>query len=220
MAIQLTNVSAGPVGLMNSAGQGVVVQNGQTALVTAIPTELQSLVNSGAIRSLDQSAKQGVPLTELRTTAAMKDTLADAPSGATLGLGDAAGSLLTGSQTNNTTANQSASFVYNIPNNYVPGANLTVTVRAKVSAARQVSATVDVVAKAVGDTGVGSDICATAAQNLTTSYADYAFVITGTGLVPGQQLVIDVFLATNDTGGSTNGTPTATAISVSAPRTA
>jgi hypothetical protein len=155
-----------------------------------------------------------IPLNALRVQAAAKDALPDAPNATALGLADAAGSLLTGTQTNNTSASEVAAFTFALPEKYVDGEAVTVRVRAKVSAARQVSATVDVVAKKQGDTGLGSDICATAAQNLTTSYVNYDFTITPTGLVAGDVLWIEVYLATNDTGGSTNGTPTASAISV------
>jgi hypothetical protein len=173
-------------------------------------------INAGKVTAtkLATAAKAcSVLLSELRKQAAWKDALPDAPDATALGVADAAGSLLTGTQTNNTSASEVAAFAFVLPENYVDGQAITVRVRAKVSAARQVSATVDIVAKKVGDT-LGSDICATAAQNLTTSYANYDFTITPTGLVAGDVLCIEVYLATNDTGGSTNGTPTATAISV------
>jgi hypothetical protein len=155
----------------------------------------------------------GIRLSELRKQAAWKDASPDAPDTTSLGVADAAGSLLTGTQTNTNAASESAAFAFALPDNYVNGDTVTVRVRAKVSATRFVSQTVDVICKLAGDT-FGSDICETAAQTLTTSYANYDFVITPTGLVAGDVLWIEVYLATNDTGGSTNGTPTATAIQV------
>lgn len=157
-----------------------------------------------------------IQLSDLRLQAAWKDALPDAPNATALGVADAAGSLLTGTQTNGgatASASEVAAFLFVLPQEYVAGEAITVRVRAKVSATRTVSQTVDVVAKKVGDT-LGSDICTTAAQSLTTSYANYDFTVTPTSLVAGDVLWVEVYLATDDTGGSSNGTPTASAISV------
>lgn len=62
--------------------------------------------------------------------------------------------------------------------------------------------------------GLGADICATAAQSLTTSYANYDFTITPTGLAAGDVLNLDFALATNDTGGANAGAPTISKIDV------
>lgn len=158
--------------------------------------------------------KQTIPLAELRKTSAMKDALADAAGTNLLGLADAAGSVLSGTQTNNTSVAESASLIYVLPPNYVAGEAITVRARAKVSAARFVSATVDVIAKKITDGALGADICATAAQALTTDYANYDFTITPTGLVAGDSLQLDIYLNNNDTGGNSNGTATISELSV------
>lgn len=157
------------------------------------------------------------PLTELRKPAAMKDALGDTPGTSILGVGDAAGSVLTGSTTHGGTTNsatEKASFIHRLGPDYVAGAAVTVRLRAKVSAARQVSATVDMTCKKIADGALGADICATAAQNLTTAYVDYDFTITPTTLAAGDQLQVDITLATDDTGGSSDGAPTISEISV------
>lgn len=166
----------------------------------------------------DSAAAHRVNLHEMRKTAAYKDVLADTPGTSLLGLGDAAGTVLTGTTTNGgstATANESAGFFFRLPKSYVAGGAVTVRLRAKVSVARAVSATCDVVAKRIdGDGAAGSDICATAAQNLTTSYADYDFTVTPTTLVPGDLLLVDVYGIANDTGGSSNGAVTIAAVTV------
>lgn len=168
-------------------------------------------------KATDRAAEFPYRLTDLRKTSAMKDALADAPDGTLLGLGDAAGSAVTGTTTNGgatAAESETASFIHCLSPDYVDGEAVTVRVRAKVSVARTVAATVDVVAKEIGDGALGADICATAAQNLSTAYANYDFTITPTGLVAGDRLQIDLTLATDDTGGASDGLPTITKVSV------
>jgi len=147
-----------------------------------------------------------VPLTDFRKSAAGKDSLPDAADATELGLADAQGSLILGTTTNNTSATEKAAVRVAIPAGYVAGQAVTLRVRAKVSVARFVSATVDAVVKECGDT-LGADICATAAQNLTVAFVNYDFTITPTDLVAGDELNIELTLATNDTGGSSAGYP-------------
>lgn len=159
----------------------------------------------------------GVPLGELRKVGAIKDALPDSPNATDLGLSDTPGAAVLGTQTNGgstASATEKAAFLFNVPATYEPGAALTLRVRAKVSAARQVSATVDAVVKKLGDAALGSDVCATAAQALTTSFANYDFTITPTGIAPGDVLYVELALATDDTGGSTNGTPSIAAVAL------
>lgn len=158
-----------------------------------------------------------VPLDRLRKSADHKDILADAPDGTDLGLAAAIGSPVIGTTTNGgSTASESETAVclFALPAEYSSGQAITVRLRAKVSVARTVSATIDLTAKLMGDGSLGSDICATDADDLTNSYADYDFAITPTGLEAGDVLALTITLATNDTGGSSDGYPALTAVSV------
>ena len=141
-----------------------------------------------------------------------KEPLPDAPNGAILGLADSGSSVITGTTTNGgATASESevAPFHMVLPQDYFPGGDLSIRFRAKVSAARQVSATIDLLALPFESDGTfGSDVVTTAAQNLTTSYAEYDFVLNTANLALGDVLRSQVTLATDDTGGSTNGLPT------------
>lgn len=167
-----------------------------------------------AILAATATAKAyGVKLSEMRKAAAVKDALPDAPDGTNLGHGDAAGSVLTGGQTNNTAISETCAFDFVLPAEYVAAAALTLRVRCKVSATRFLNQRIDAVAKLLGDS-LGADICATAVQAITTSYADYDFVITPATLVAGKVLHVELTLSTDDTGGSTNGTPTISAVSL------
>lgn len=157
----------------------------------------------------------GHALVDLRQDAAMKDALPDTPDATTLGLADAAGSAVVGTTTNDTgtaSASETASFDFVVPKDYVANEDLTCRLKALVSAAREVAQTVDVVAKLVKEGALdATDLCLTAAQDLTTSEADYDFTIDGDAsgdeLTPGSVVHVQVTLATDDTGGGTDGYP-------------
>jgi hypothetical protein len=54
--------------------------------------------------------------------------------------------------------------------------------------------------------GVGSELCTTAQQTITDSWAEYSFTVDGSGLAPGDLVALVIRMALNDTGGSTNHT--------------
>jgi hypothetical protein len=168
----------------------------------------------GSASALPVPRARPLPLHEGRKTAAVKDALADTSGTNSLGLGDAGGSALTGTTTSGTTANESATWLVPLPSDYLPATNVVVRIRAKCSPTALVTKTVDCVAKRVGDATLGTDICATNAQTLTTSYANYDFTVTGASLDVGDMLQIDVYLATDDTGGTSSSIPTATAVTL------
>jgi len=181
------------------------------------PGEWVKLLLNLIDRTISEVDAFSIPLTAFTKKAAIKDILADTPGTNSLGLGDAAGSAITGTTTNSGgtgSANETAITHFALPARYVAGQPVTVRIRSKVSVARGASQTVDCIVKKVGDAALGSDICATAAQTLTTSYADYDFTITPDSLNPGDVIYIEVALATDDTGGGNDGAPTIAAVSV------
>lgn len=153
------------------------------------------------VKSVSRVIKQGISLPNLRQLAAQQTLLPTAGNGTTLGLGAAAGSVVTGSTSNNTSVTETASFVYVLPGDYIAGAALTVRVRGKVAIARFVSATVAVSVKTIID-GVLSANIGPAAQALGIAYANFDYVITPAGLAAGQELQIDLSVVNNDTGGA------------------
>lgn len=189
-----------------------VKTNGQTTAVIRLASTVLTTVADGAITAAKLATDVypvGIPLTNLRKSAAAKDDLPDAPDATELGLADTQGSLVVGTTTNGgatAAATEKAAVRVALPANYVNGEAITLRIRAKVSVSRQVGASVDAVVKKCGDS-LGSDICATAAQTLSTSFANKDFTITPTGLVAGDELNIEVALASDDTGGSANGLP-------------
>lgn len=146
-----------------------------------------------------------IPLPSLRKDGAIKDALDDAPGSSLLGLGDAVGEVVKGNASNNNAKTDFAALQFVLPRDYKAGGAITVRLRVKKDTTLgTVSDTCDVIAKLVGDGAVGSDICATAAQQVTTSYANYDFTITPTGLVAGDVLDLRISLNSDDSGGSTN----------------
>lgn len=102
-------------------------------------------------------------------------------------------------------------FLYKLPDWYVAGSAITLRIAAKVATGlANTSDSLDVqVYKIDKAAGVGSDICATAAKTtLTTSYADYDFTITPTGLQAGDVLDVEITSVENDTGGTTGSVAT------------
>jgi hypothetical protein len=92
-----------------------------------------------------------------------------------------------------------------LPINYVAGGNVTVTIRAKYTASDMAETyDLDVTAYEMTNEGaVGSDLCATdPVENVTSGYADYAFTVTGTNLVPGDRLLVGIRTSCTATSGT------------------
>lgn len=88
-----------------------------------------------------------------------------------------------------------------LPPKYVDGQTVTIRVVAKMeTTVADTSCTVDVEAYEVAsDLTVGSDLCATAAQNMNAiAAANYDFTITASGLAAGDELDVRVAIACND----------------------
>lgn len=118
----------------------------------------------------------------------------------TLGTSEA----LVGEAAENNTKTDDALLEFRIPDNYVAGANLTATVNAQVNGSGTPGTkTVQVKAYAKTNAGLlGSNIGPGSTSAIAASAADYAFVITGTGLVAGQLLVLELETVLQETGGA------------------
>lgn len=168
-----------------------------------------------------------VALASLRVAAAWKDSLPDAPAGngGALGLGDAAGSVITGTSTNNTAATESFGFFFTLPENYRAGQPLKVRIRQRYSVARFAASALSVVAKRLTADGAldATDLCTTAGidTKAAVAFTDRDFNVNGNAagdeLAPGMQLWIVVSQANIDTGGNSAGVGTIAAVSVIVP---
>lgn len=104
---------------------------------------------------------------------------------------------------NNSSVSAFGVYPFPLPGEYVDAGAITVGVRAKAGGDVEVEQSVDLIVLPVDEDGaVGADVCATAKQTLTTSYANYTFDLTETGLVRGSILLIEPNLIMNDTGGT------------------
>lgn len=102
-----------------------------------------------------------------------------------------------------TSTDEKCAFVFVLPPEYDDGQSVRVRVRAAMlTTVSDGTATVDVECwKLNGDGAVGSDICTTAAQSINSlTPANKDFVITETGLVGGDVLVIRLSFGGSDTG--------------------
>jgi len=99
-----------------------------------------------------------------------------------------------------TSGTQSCRFQADIPANYDDEEDISIRIRARLQNDADTSKTIDVLAFLEdGDGAVsGSDKCTTAAQTLTTSWANYTFAITSTGVSAGDSFDIQIDVALND----------------------
>lgn len=151
-------------------------------------------------------------LNDFRVIAAWKDPIADAPGSGLLGLTDTEGAPLLGNAASGNVKTDKALITFSLPPWYVAGSAITVRLRSKqATSLATASSKVDVDSfKVLADATLGSDLCSTAAQQVTTSYADYDFTITPTSRVAGERIHLVVCCINDDTGGTVN-----TAMSIS-----
>lgn len=93
---------------------------------------------------------------------------------------------------------------FTLPPEYVSGESVTLRIKCKEDVgAATVSTSIDaVVYEADKAAGLSADLCATAAQDVTTTAANKDFDITPTALVAGDVLDIEITGVTTDTGGT------------------
>lgn len=149
-------------------------------------------------------------LPHVHKSALPKTAVDDSPGSSLLGLTTTLGAPLLGNQASGNTKTDVCGFLVTIPQNFVEGsAFIVVRARCKVATTKStVSNKVDMTAKLIGDATVGSDLVATDATALNsggeTSYANYDFKVTATGLRAGDHLWCTLTLESVDTGGTVN----------------
>jgi|GEM_PF-5319255 len=121
------------------------------------------------------------------------------------GWGSGTGVLL-GEDAHGTTKTETVVALVPLPECYDDGNDVRVTITARVndSGAGTMSVkTIDCEAYKIAEAGTaGSDLCATAVQNLTTIMAQYTFVITAASLVRGDLLRIFIRTVITESGGT------------------
>ena len=194
---------------------------GGVASFGAANIETSGLVNAGSLKIAGTTvtgvlaatnAPVDLPLTGARLIADWTTVVATTPGSSLLGLSATVGSVLLGNAASGNVKTDKAQFIFTLPAWYVSGGTITVRIRGKIATTLSTaSSKVDVDSfKINADGAVGSDLCTTAAQQVTTSYADYDFTITPTSRVAGETVVLVVATIADDTGGTVN-----TAMSIS-----
>jgi hypothetical protein len=224
--LSITATAAASVTL-TSASSTSALRRGQHILIAGDATPRKILAISGTTLTLDSATsasgaglavswqapvfvhqaakKSSIPLTEWRKSTARNTALATTASGGDVCLANTAGSGIQDLATNNTSLTTGMRIERALPYNYATAGTLTLKMRAKVTVARQVGATITISAKLVGDSAVGSELYAGSAVTMTTSYAEISFAIPGATLAAGDVLAIVVTIDNDDTGGSTSG---------------
>lgn len=173
-------------------------------------TALQSAADV-ARSQLDQDDAKPYPISlhdwRATGTGAILGTAAGTPSGAfglTVGTHGSASATIVGESASGNSKTNLMRHQFVMPAEYVDGETVTLRIRCKITADANTAQTLDVeVHEPDGAAGVGSDICASAAQTITDAYANYDFTITPTSVAAGDVLDIEVTGVANDTGGTT-----------------
>jgi hypothetical protein len=114
--------------------------------------------------------------------------------------------ILEGQDAHGTTKTETVQFAFALPSNYVAGSAIALHASGRFSDTGTGTLsvkTIDAEVYKIAQAGTaGSDICATAAQTITTTMADYTFTITPTGLVAGDVLRVLLRIVLTESGGT------------------
>lgn len=109
---------------------------------------------------------------------------------------------LLGASATGLTRTNTATYEVTLPSSYIPGRDVILTANAnRTGTGTAGTNTVDFAAYRIADDGTqGADLVTTAAQAITATAADYSFIVTGTGLVAGDRLLVQVVTVMQETG--------------------
>jgi hypothetical protein len=140
---------------------------------------------------------------KLPTGLQLAATAASGVVGLATGTFGSASPALIGNDAKGTTKTDITRFQWVVPANYVAAGNISLKVTAGMNTTvSDTTATVDALAYRADElAGIGSDLCATAAQSINSlTNAEKSFTITGTTLSAGDVLDIELVLAVTDSG--------------------
>lgn len=193
--IQNQSVSGGTLytPILKPAGVGATPQLGGSVFVPTAatsPTRYLALTNG--------KSDLGVPMTAAAGT----------PSG-TVGVTRTAGTSLTldGEATSGNAKTDKVIFEFDLPDTYVAGANIPLIVNQNYSGSGTVTAaSCTITATAYTETnGVEAALTVSAAQQMTSTAGNLTFTITGTSLVPGQHVVVELTMLVTSASGANTG---------------
>lgn len=153
-----------------------------------------------------------VPAISLPLTAARADNgavLTATATGGAMGISRTAGTslALVGETPTASAATDKALWEILLPNTYVPGNNITVALDAVVTGAGTLTAasTTLAVAAYTEIAGVEAALTVTGSQQFGKTESTYTFTVTGTNLVAGQRIVIEVTMVVTTSAGACTG---------------
>jgi hypothetical protein len=212
---QTTTLDQVPVPLSSTTNSELLTQSISVSGGTLYATTLKQGGAGGAPVAVAQTfvptatggTTRNLPLTAAKSDAGVALT-ATATSGA-VGVTRTAGTGLTldGEATSGNAKTDKAVWEFNLPDSYVAGQNIAVTVNCNYSGAGTVtgaSTTMTVAAYTESTAGAETALTVSAAQQMAATAGPLVFTITGTGLVPGQRVALElVMLVTSSSGANT-----------------
>ena len=185
---------------------------GGTIFITTISRAGQiDQVSSNFVPSALGSTRRYLSLTNAKDDTGIPLTaVAGTPTGA-VGIARTAGTSLTlvGEATSSSAKTNKALFEFNLPDSYVPGKDIAVVVNAFAAGTGTLTtlSTTMTVAAYSETNGVEAALSVSAAVLIPkTTAADLAFTITGTGLVPGQHIALELTMLITTASGANTGT--------------
>jgi hypothetical protein len=150
---------------------------------------------------------RSLPLTGAKSDAGVRLT-ASATAGA-MGVSRTAGASLTlvGEATSSNAVTDEALFEFNLPDSYVPGANLAFDVNCETTGSGTINAasTTMTVAAYSEVNGVEAALAVSAAQEIPATAGDLTFTVSGAGLALGSHLVLELAMLVTTSSGSNTG---------------
>lgn len=177
------------------------------------PPGAGAAINCGALSFVPGGASSGInrfqPLTDGKSALGVPLTAAaGTPSGA-VGVSRTAGTslVLVGEATSGSAKTDKVMFELNTAATYIAGANIPIVVNANYTGGgtiTAVSTTLTVLAYSEV-AGVETALTVSAAQQFTGTAANYTFTVTGTGLVVGSHIVVEVDMLVTSASGANTG---------------
>lgn len=201
---KVQTVTAGTV-LVGEAMEAASADGDYLEVMPSPAAVLGSVARSGLTEDALKPYGIGLESMKLLTGLQLAATAAAGVFGVSTGTHGSATPQLVGEAASGNSKTDECRFSFALPAEYVSAGDVKVRVKARITGNVEVAQTIDVSAfESDGAAGVSAELCATAAQALTATFANYDFVITATDLVAGDLLDIKLTGVANDTGGTAN----------------
>lgn len=155
------------------------------------------------------STTRYLSLTEGKSDLGVPMTAAAGTPTGTVGVARTAGTSLTlvGEATSSSAKTNKVIFEFNLPSTYVAGANIPVVVNANYTGSGTVTAaSTTITAQLYTETnGVEAAVTTSAAQQFTGTATNYTYTVTGTGLVAGQHVMLELTMLVTTSAGAATG---------------